>query len=879
MIKKLTGIICILCLLFSLFTTPAVLAADYADTPHILNAKEFLSQLKINGGIESENNEYITRAEFAAMVARLLNITLPDKESHFTDLTECAFEKEINLLYEMGITNGTSETTFTPEGKVSRAVAAKMLVSAMEYDTLASALGGYPSGYLYIANQCRLFKNLPDTEDAIRVGEAYMLIYNALISDKAIVKGVSGDETQYETISGRNILTDNFGLESIEGTVNAAGLFAVRGENARSGKIGVGNSLFDTDLETEGYLGMKVTLWYDAENQKVYGIIKKPQNSSVTIKAEDILNYSENQLSVDEEEGKTKKYLFDKGFTYIENGRGENFSPEKILFDSGNVTLLDNDGDKDIDFVIAEKTEYFVISAADFINGVIYDSASEIKEIKYTNDTDKLFTIFEDGKKISFADLKENMVLSVLKSSDEKICRIEASSKYVEGRVDEISDDTVMVGKEEYRLNSYFKKSGVSISVGDEYRLLLADDNTVASIVSKNNSGFKYAMFLGYDEGESIRSAKIKILKDNNTISVMEMAKRITLNGEMTDSKSTALKNLLVNGSTPLYQLIRYKETNGILTAIDTQEKSLTKWDFESERDINDSLTKYLENKNLYYYGGGYNYGSPGVSFAGALIIRVPENYDDGMSEISDEEFFVMSSSSLDSDIGYYADVYDFDDMMSPAVILIREKGKVDDVKIPPRGNKSYVVLDIVEAIDEEGERVKKIKLFHSDLYEEYFIKNELFDKMRNKPQKGDVVRFTKNALGYIDGLCIDVDYSFQNGEHSFNVYYGENNVQTDAHHYFTYYTGKVYNANDSALVISIKDHPGGSYWYSIPGGIMRVGLISPVYIEYNTTTGEAKAIKASMLKSIKNSGEDAAHAVALRMVYGCANTIIAYTK
>lgn len=876
---KLIALICLLSLIITSYVPFSAYAADEANNEAIAQAKQFLSQLNINNDITSDDAALITRAEFAALVARALNADYQAvSQSPFADIEGNAFSKEISLLYELGLTNGTSEFTFTPEGKVAQAVAAKMLVCALDFGSYAEALGGFPTGYLKLADTCDLFDGVYSSSDALTVGNAYVMVNNALVADKAIFTSLNDGDVRYETERGRCLLTDNFGLTHTNGVVTSADLFGVNAENVQKGKIGISNAFYHTLLDTREYLGMEVDLWYDKDDNTAYAISESLSNKQYLINAKDIEDYNNYILGVVDESDKIKNYKFDKGFSYIENGRGKDFTKTLLEFENGSLKLIDNDDDGDIDYVIAEKVEYFVISVVDYVNNIIYDPDSAITELEYRNDDTFFFEIVLDGKKAKMSDLAENMALEVMQSSDGEVCCVRASSKVIDATLDGMSEGVLMIGDTEYETNSYFESVNKDLILGREYTFCLSADMTITAAFLSDGSGYKYAMYLNYSDGHGFGNSKIKLLTEAGLISVLDVSEKICLNGTDCSSKDADFKNLLLSGRTPLYQLIRYKERNGSIIAIDTTTDSLTNWDFDVTKDADNSLTRYLKNKNIYYYGGSYNYGSPAISFTGALLIRVPSNYDDTVSEIEDDEFFVINSSYLTSDEGHILDVYDFDDSMSPAVILVRESGKTDDVKVPPRGNKSYVLTDITDVVDEDGDIAKKMKVFYNDMYEEFLIKPEIYDKMTDKPGKGDVIRFTLDAEGYVDGLCIDVDYTYKDAKHNFTVNYGKNNVQSEAHHYFTYYTGTVYSSDSKSLIIDIDKHPTGSYWFDIPGGIMRIGLLSPVYIEYNVKTGQAKAVKPNMLKSIKLSGAANADAVVCRMVYGCANTVISYT-
>lgn len=90
-------------------------------------------------GNKFDANGKITRAEAATMMVSFKEIdadkyNFPSKE--FTDLGENWYVKYINAAYENGLVQGKGEGKFDPEGKLTRAEAVAMIVSAMGYEIL-----------------------------------------------------------------------------------------------------------------------------------------------------------------------------------------------------------------------------------------------------------------------------------------------------------------------------------------------------------------------------------------------------------------------------------------------------------------------------------------------------------------------------------------------------------------------------------------------------------------------------------------------------------------------------------------------------------------------------------------------------------------------
>lgn len=89
----------------------------------------------------------VTRAELCAMAVQVMGIIAPDAPQvrtapSFTDTQD----EYVSMAYQLGIINGVSDTSFNPDGKVSRESAAAVL------DRMAQAAGIYSSGASVVAS-------------------------------------------------------------------------------------------------------------------------------------------------------------------------------------------------------------------------------------------------------------------------------------------------------------------------------------------------------------------------------------------------------------------------------------------------------------------------------------------------------------------------------------------------------------------------------------------------------------------------------------------------------------------------------------------------------------------------------------------------------
>lgn len=102
-------------------------------------------------------NDSITRAQMASILVKAFGLppySYSSSENPFTDTQRLAsHQTTINILYKMGITSGTSLTTFSPNAPISRAQAAVLIVKTEKVKestiTLKAADYGWDSFYTY----------------------------------------------------------------------------------------------------------------------------------------------------------------------------------------------------------------------------------------------------------------------------------------------------------------------------------------------------------------------------------------------------------------------------------------------------------------------------------------------------------------------------------------------------------------------------------------------------------------------------------------------------------------------------------------------------------------------------------------------------------
>ncbi len=151
----------------------------------------------------------ITRAEFSKVIIATIMTEeeIDGTETRFLDVNDGHWAKEyIYLSRKLGIVNGMTIDTFAPENNITYEQAIKMIVAALGYDKQASEYGGWPNGYIAVAQKLGITKGLTfDTTANATRGDVVLMLNNALNIEYYILKPVGdiietslSDQTLYE---------------------------------------------------------------------------------------------------------------------------------------------------------------------------------------------------------------------------------------------------------------------------------------------------------------------------------------------------------------------------------------------------------------------------------------------------------------------------------------------------------------------------------------------------------------------------------------------------------------------------------------------------------------------------------------------------------
>lgn len=185
--KFLTIVLCLL-LTIAMLTAPvsAVSYPDVDENASYAEAVEYLKDIGIMQGDEKGNfnpNQSVTRAEMAAIICRMLDETENLTTSNdFMDVPVTHWaNKYVAKAAELGIVNGYGNGNFGPDDMVTFEQVVTMVIRAIGGADEAQKNGGYPNGFLFVANQYNFLDSVHASIGGpfSRAGVA-IIIYNSI---------------------------------------------------------------------------------------------------------------------------------------------------------------------------------------------------------------------------------------------------------------------------------------------------------------------------------------------------------------------------------------------------------------------------------------------------------------------------------------------------------------------------------------------------------------------------------------------------------------------------------------------------------------------------------------------------------------------------
>lgn len=720
--KKIVALLLVLTMLISCSAYASFLPADQqiqAETAGVglLRALDIVNDSFFEG-------EYVTRAQFAVMTARLINAPLGASGSRFADVDEEHYgAKEIEALAELKVINGDSDSVFRPDEPISKLEALKIILSALGYNELMTVKGGWTAGVLSVAQSRQIdHKNMETTPDGALTpnGAAYLLVQALGVP----VMEITGFGKRIEFSTGDDALKVYFDIEKTEGIIEANGRFSIEGnlDCAPDEIVLSGTTVKTKENISWDFVGMNVDCYIQTyeDGRKTAIYVEPSDNEILTVDAADIDSFDGRQYVYGDN---SKKAALAENVDVIYNySLMTNYNKDRFVPSNGHITLIDNDGKGGYDVVyLFEYTNYIVgQTSTDGKFTYVYDaSGNNLKPAAIITDSESQNTLImnESGKELaSPSAIRVNDCVSVFGIETERgleAAVVIQSKGTVTGTLTKrkvlgTGEVVLTVNGEEYAVSAEFEQKAKNLGMQDGITFMIDYRGRLAGLFPGKK---ELPMAVGYLIAANISEEAfsdvvlLKVLTEFNKIVVYRGAKEIRMGDEKlgSDAVLSALRNS--DGSVQQVFLYRVNEAGEINELVLS-----TPYDFEGKEDV--VLYRLAETpKNLIYYptlvSGTHSFDGLANIDPSTRIYHVPYNKGDA----EDEDYKIIGKESLIVPVEYTVEAFvTSKDSVIADIIVVSQNEKMW------RSNPQFgVVTEVSTIMDAEGNTKKSVSVIQKN--------------------------------------------------------------------------------------------------------------------------------------------------------------------
>ncbi len=754
-----------------------------------------------DGSFGEENS--LTRAEFAAVICRILNsdnTLYSSSEKIYTDVPEehWAF-KNINLVTDLKYMQGFGNGLFMPEECITYNQAITVFIKILGYDIACDAAEGddFYSPYVRCAGTIGILKGLNfGADNPINRSELAKLICSALDTRLMTVGSDGASELSDYT------LLDKFKLDGdeLEGIVQESGFtYLVNDNDLENDEVIIDDCRYNIgDTNADEYLGMKVHFFVKNlgnDNFAISGIYPDKDNEVITLSGDDVTDYDGSYLTYEDENGK-KKRVNVSGSRLVCNGRIYNGSAREIVTaPNARIKLINNDSDKDFDYIFTEVYELAQISKNNAVNGTIYLQSTlknGSRTIEYQNDDLNLSFINVEGEDINPEKLVEKDAwLEIYSSQDGKNIKvIELGDKKI-GYVEQISlDDSgaVRIDGEEYLLAKDYAGFLIpprDLVINNYYEYYLDSFGEIIYVEKKNETSKTHYGYLSFvpnsDDGDSEEKIVVKLVNGTTVKNYKENEKYyIHGNNRQEAEKFTVAPRVKIDDK-------YYSNASDIRKALNdvsydeyigsSKIGNVIRYALNDKNEINriEIMTPYGKFTSRKLNAEQMILGGDDTPFGIAddtIVFFIPSsNMDD---DVSCEMKFSADSYKT---IGYELD----DEKYTVSAIVFESPLSVYDNSDFAETERTKIVQAVSQVINENGELVYRVSGYAgNDVFNRITRSNiEAVDSVVSNLKRGDIVQFQTDFDGQINKIKqsisveINDEYYHSGAQTSHEVIYG----------------------------------------------------------------------------------------------------------
>ena len=693
-----------------------------------------------------KSNQKVTRAVFVQGVSSLIGEGVEEEGTvYYHDVSRdyWAFNC-ISRLTKLGIISGNEEQCFNPERLITRAEAARIMLTVLGYNDVMMTGEVYPHGYLRFAGEVKLFEKC-SYGDEITMEDMLNIFRNSLEADTVSVQ-IKSDGTTY-TKSGVTMLERYYDMHFGRGTMTGCDRVNLStGERIDDDKVFIDDVAYETELTgLMEYLGRRVEFIYytdDYDDNKLVWVKSTGKNDvlKLGINVYKEFNADDYVLTYEEDEsGKTKRARLEKGIDVVYNGAYVKDGVKDILSkEKYSVSLVSNGGAYDL--AVVEAYDNYVVADIDLTNFTIYDKVTSSKKISLDKNDWDAVEITRSGAEIPFSDINAGDVVSIFRAYDGKSVKAVVSSNVIDGVVENVrfKDEMpyVVMKDKEYE---FFDATAIKdMNPGDAVKLRIDFNGYIADAVIDGGGEMMAYVVKAYVDLDAIDQAlKLKLLTKDG-IEVYTCHSKLKVNDM--PANDTIIANEFIGASGQTVQRL-------VMVKFDSEQKIRKIYTSDSV------FALYLGNETGRYKTNIGRLGKKILIDDDTQIFSVPSVYSS-----EDKDFSMRRKSNLVNDQNYTFDVYRYktDELDFEDVLVLKDANWAQ----ASEWDASILVERIMETYDADTDEVVECLVGYQGSSEVTFYTNGEYSFKQNDIKSGDLIRVARDEKGKVESAS--VSYSYQ---------------------------------------------------------------------------------------------------------------------
>lgn len=728
-LKKIFSILIILSLVLT------AVPVSFAAENDVINYRNEINEFKKMGIVDYDlqSETLITRGEFAHLLVRFLGVS----EESLNESVQLFYDVQIDhkdfqavsYCARLGYMVGYGDNIFQPDKKLVAEEVFKPVILALGYGYKATIYGGNQAAYMQVANELGMLKgiDLPYGEYIFHE-EAVKLLHNLLDTPVMVTTGISDGEISYSVDPEKTVLTEYHKMKRLTGILKATDVAGISGYTAQGDNecIVDGIKFNFTDTMVRTLLGYKVDVLYSIDEITKNTIItcqSADDMNKVTVHKESVGLFRSGSFVYFDENDKTNTLKVALDFEFFYNGKNHTFD-ETLIANStyGYFELLSSKSNSTYDIVKFYDFKTLVVDRVSLDRELIQSASASDGMLNFDSYVYKSVFVDSNGEYFNIRDLKQNDVITY--TLYENYIYAVVSQGSVSGIITELNkpEYEVFIDGVSYKLSGDKNVTLYpTLNVNQEVSGYIDCFGNITGVKLKNKNKLEniflpIKMFKATEAGETTPGVKVYSF-ETNELKQIYFADNVKVNGsagiDSLDNYSLLETTLFKDGTN--HPCVLKINSKGLITVIETSK-------FVSDYlSTEDGLTTMLNNENLVHYNSTASFRSEAYTNPSTRAFMIP----DDLSTAKADEFVELTSLPKDN-LSRYVSVYTDSKENRYATIVLYKKSQY--YKFPSK-LVTGIITRITEAIDEDGDRYKKIYVT-CDGVEDFFIvdNSELLD-------------------------------------------------------------------------------------------------------------------------------------------------------